>query len=317
MINFPLVSVVIPSFNTGLYIRNILDAVLNQTYKNIELILVDDGSIDNTVEIAKSYLQEYSIQWNIVELSNGGVSRARNIGISHAKGEWVICPDSDDYIAPNTIEYLLGSAIGNDALCAFCEYKNVKEVEITEPITYDNGIRILNQEEFKLHNLFRTTCVVIPGMIIHRSIFEKIQFDEFCPYSEDTLYIWELIYQCQKAVWVKSDLYNYLIREGSKQHTLTKEKCLASIERYEIATTRIRNNNPRDIIAKLIQPKFILASMHVLARCNNYNDFKAVYEKTDRAHIFELIRLRNFKLSLFGILYKYTPIFFYQVARVR
>lgn len=315
--DYPLVSVVIPAYNTGRYIHSILGAILNQTYKNIELLLVDDGSTDDTVEIAKSFLQESSIQWNIVELSNGGVSRARNIGISQAKGEWIMCPDSDDFIAPNTIEYLLSSAVENNAQCAFCEYKEVKEGSIKSPCTYDNGIKILDQEEFKMHNLLRVTCVVIPGMMIHRSVFERIQFDESCPYSEDTLYTWELIYQCHKVVWLKCDLYNYLIREGSKQHSLTKENCLASIARYEIATTRIRNNNPDDKIAQLIQPKFVLASMHVLARCNNYSDFRAVYVQTDKKHIFDLFRLRNFKLSLFGILYKYVPYLFYQVARVR
>lgn len=317
MIEKPLVSVVIPVYNTGKYVRNILDSIKAQTYSHIELIVVDDGSSDDSVRIVEETLLGTELDWQLLKLENGGVSRARNKGIEQAKGKWIFCPDSDDWVAPNTIEYMLNAAIENKAQCAFCEYKYVDVESIHALPLYNNGVEVLSQQQFKFHNLLRTTCVVIPGMVISREAFQNICFDEKCPYSEDTLYTWELIYQVKKAVWVKSDLYNYFNREDSKQHTLSKEKCLASIERYEHMTSELVKRFPHDLVAKLIQPKFILATMHVLARCINYSGFREVYVKTDKRELLKLLKLKDIKLSVFTILYKYLPYLFYKVARVR
>lgn len=317
IMNNPLVSIIIPVYNTGRYVKNILDSITNQTYKNIELIIVDDGSKDESVAIINDYMADSTLNWRLLQLENGGVSRARNTGIDNANGDWIFCPDSDDFVAPYTVEYLLNSAIKYSAQCAFCEYKSVGESNISEPIRYDKGIELLTQEQLKKHFLLRKTHVIVPGMIINRSIFDNIKFDEYCPYSEDTLYTWELIYKTKKAVWVKSDLYNYLRREGSKQHTLTCEKCLSAIERYSIMTARLKKCFPNDNIAKLIQPKFVLASMHVLARCNNYKEFKDAYNQIDRSVLLNLLKMRDLKLGVFCFVYKYTPYFFYRLARVK
>ena len=313
----PLVSIIIPVYNTGRYVRNILDAIINQTYKNIELIIVDDGSTDDSVNIIKNHMSSTVMKWMLIQLENGGVSKARNKGIDIAKGEWIFCPDSDDWIAPSTIDYLLSSVIANNAQCAFCEYKSVDEATICEPPKYDRGIEILSQEQLNWHNMIRKTNIVIPGMIIHRTVFNKIAFDEQCPYSEDTLYTWELIYQVNCAVWVKSDLYNYLKRENSKQHSLTSQKCMKSIERYSIMTKRIIESHPNDKLALLILPKFVLAAMHVFARCNDYKEFKKVYGQTGAFHFDGLYKLKNIKLSVFSFLYIHVPYMFYKVARLR
>lgn len=313
----PLVSVIIPVYNTGSYVRHILEAVKKQTYTNIELIVVDDGSTDNSIDVIENTMTNSNMNWTLIKLANGGVSRARNKGIEYAKGEWIFCPDSDDWISPQTIEYLLNSAVNNDAQCAFCEYKNVDGSSITKGNRYDKGIEVLTQKEFEIHNILRKSSVVIPGMIISRSAFSNIRFDELCPYSEDTLYTWELIYQIKKVVWVKCDLYNYFTRQSSKQHSLTVEKCLTSIERYSIMTSKLIKQNPSDNIVRMIQPKFVLASMHVLARCNNYERFQSVYKRTTKADISLLYKLKDIKLTVFGILYIYAPYIFYRIARVR
>jgi len=102
----PVVSVIVPVYNREKYIQKCVDSILLQTYKNFELILVDDGSRDNSFNICKTYEAKDS-RVNILHQENGGVSSARNLGIEHAHGRWICFVDSDDYVTENYIESLI------------------------------------------------------------------------------------------------------------------------------------------------------------------------------------------------------------------
>ena len=112
----PLVSIIIPAYNTSEYIAGMLQDVFNQTYKNIEIIVVDDGSTDNTIEIITEFNRMGGVR--IVSLEHAGVSAARNAGLALAQGEKVFFWDSDDSMEPDTIEQCL----------AFCEKHSVNSV---------------------------------------------------------------------------------------------------------------------------------------------------------------------------------------------
>jgi glycosyltransferase involved in cell wall biosynthesis len=303
-----LVSVIIPAYNTQDYITSILESVINQTYKKIEIIIINDGSTDNTALLAETYLKDKDVVWRILNQQNSGLANARNIGIKNAKGDWIICPDSDDFIAPNTICRLLKSALKNNVQCAFCQYKNVFIENIRKSPTYDNGDILLVRNQIKKKFLFRQINIIVPGMIIHKSVFNSIEFDSQCPYSEDTLFIWKLIYCIDRVVCVNSDLYNYCIRQGSIIHSLTGAKCNQSIDQFDIMTKDLFISHPEDKrFIKYILPKFKISAQHVLAKCVSYENFLKIYRSTDKAGIFNLIRTGNIKLSLFAIIYLSCP----------
>lgn len=106
---YPLISVIIPIYNVEPYLKECLDSICNQTYQNLQVIMVNDGSMDKSEEIAKTYLQDK--RFNLISQSNRGLSGARNAGLAEARGEWIYFIDSDDYIAPRYIEELLELAL--------------------------------------------------------------------------------------------------------------------------------------------------------------------------------------------------------------
>lgn len=313
-----LVSVVIPAYNTGKYIANIIEAVKSQTYENLEIVIVDDGSKDNTVEIAGQLLKDYDKPWQIIKSKNGGVSSARNIGIKVSKGDWVICPDSDDYIDPQMIEILYKAAVQNDAQCAFCEYKSSTIEFITGRTLYNKGISVFGRDEIKQIYLSRSIIWVIPATLIHRSIIENIEYDVDCPYSEDTLYTWELIYQIEKIAFVAADMYNYFQRENSKQHSLIPSKCLKAIEQYQKMVYRLLVNNQGDKkFINNIVPKFILGAFHVLARCTTYDVFKDTRRQIEINRVYPLLFIdKNTKLFIYAFSFVFTPYVFYRVSKL-
>lgn len=103
--NNPLVSVVVPVYNVSSYLEQCLDSVVNQTYKNLEIILVDDGSTDDSGAICDRYAEKDS-RIQVIHKENGGLSSARNVGLERITGEWALFIDSDDWIELNTLELL-------------------------------------------------------------------------------------------------------------------------------------------------------------------------------------------------------------------
>lgn len=103
--NNPLVSVVVPVYNVASYLEQCLDSVVNQTYKNLEIILVDDGSTDGSGAICDRYAEKDS-RIQVIHKENGGLSSARNVGLERITGEWALFVDSDDWIELNTLELL-------------------------------------------------------------------------------------------------------------------------------------------------------------------------------------------------------------------
>lgn len=312
-----LISVIIPAYNTGQYISNIIDAIKKQTYKNLEVIIVDDGSKDDTSKIASELLKDYDRPWQIIKKENGGLPSARNSGIGIASGEWIICPDSDDYIDPVMIETLHKVATLNNVQCAFCEYKKTYSDNILSGLVYNEGTNVYTRREIKRLYLARSIRWVIPSTLIHRSILKKIKFDVDCPHSEDTLFTWELIYQIDKVAFVASDMYNYFQREGSMIHSLAPENCLKAIVQYQKMVDRLLDNNPEDkkFIDNIV-PKFILGVFHVLSRCTTYDVFKDTRKQISKNRIYPLFtEYKNPKLLIYAFLFMFSPKIFYRISR--
>lgn len=111
-----LVSIIVPIYNASEHIKLCLDGILNQTYKNIELILVNDGSTDNSLEIIKNYQKEYPDKIKIIDKKNSGVADTRNIGLDNVTGDYIMFSDNDDYMEPNCLEVYLKNMEDNDIL---------------------------------------------------------------------------------------------------------------------------------------------------------------------------------------------------------
>lgn len=178
-----LVSVIIPSYNRANIIGDTIDSVLAQTYKPLEIIIVDDGSIDNTEEVVNQYVQRANIPINYYKKTNGGCASARNLGLKYAKGDLIAFLDSDDRWFPETLEKLSYSLLNSQA-----DFVYSPSIEILS-----DGREIISYpcargcpQKFAVEHF--KTAKSRPGAILYKKIvFDKVNgFDETLKYSEDS-----------------------------------------------------------------------------------------------------------------------------------
>lgn len=170
-----MISIVIPLFNKEKYIVETINSVLNQTFKDFELIIVNDGSIDNSLDIVQSFIDN---RIKIISIENGGVSNARNVGIKHAQYEWIAFLDGDDYWAP---QYLSE---------AFNKIYNDPTIQVIATNYYkvykDRKIKGLNISTGFINSYFETPCINSSAVIINKEILNFTGFFlEKLKYGED------------------------------------------------------------------------------------------------------------------------------------
>lgn len=210
-----LVSVIVPVYNVENYLRECLDSIVAQTYRNIEVILIDDGSKDSSGEICDEYADKDN-RIKVIHKENGGVSAARDTGLDVAKGEWISYVDSDDYIEDTMLETLICLAKENDVELAMCSFKDISECE---NVTQENDIRIFSKDELIYNYVVRNTdyCITegIWDRIYKRVLVDGLRFKND-RINEDILYTMEVFTRAHKALYTSEKLYNYRAgREGN------------------------------------------------------------------------------------------------------
>lgn len=210
-----LVSIIIPVYNVEAYLRRCVDSVLAQTHRELEVLLVDDGSPDGCGKICDGYAAADS-RVKVIHKANGGLSSARNAGIEQAGGDYVAFVDSDDTVAPGMIAALLAALERDNADIAVCGF--VKVGEDLQPLGKPNayGPALLTGEEAmeKLYTndyiYFTTVC----NKLFRSSLFEKIRFPEGKLF-EDGYVAFRCYLACGWICCLPDALYFYLTRQGS------------------------------------------------------------------------------------------------------
>ena len=210
-----LISIIVPIYNVEKYINDCIQSIIEQTYKKIEIILINDGSTDKSGEKCNKYARKDK-RITVINTKNEGVSKARNIGIQEAKGKYITFIDADDYVERNYVENLYRQCIDNCADMSICGIQDVTEKKIK--VKKSNKIKeILNSEEAlkELLNEKYYPCVVWAKMY-KKEIFKNIRFNEKTKIAEDLEIIYKLIDQCNKiSVDTSKYLYNYRKRKTS------------------------------------------------------------------------------------------------------
>lgn len=211
-----LISIVIPAYNIEKYIRGCLDSIINQTYSNLEIIIVNDGSKDNTKEI----IDEYALKDNrikVIHKENGGVSSARLRGIQEANGDWIGFVDGDDYIEPNMYQILYENAINYNADISHCGYQMVFPNRIDK--YYGTG-KLIEQDHLMGLNDLLEGIMIEPGLVnklykknILKNINEKL--DLSIKINEDLLMNYYLFNEANHSVFEDVCLYHYQVRANS------------------------------------------------------------------------------------------------------
>lgn len=235
MRNNILVSVIIPVYNVEKFLEECLNSILRQTYKNLEIILVDDGSTDSSGTICDNYkLLDDRIK--VIHKKNGGLSDARNAGIDVAIGDFISFIDSDDYVSEIFIEVLLSGVNNKDCKVAalsqltdFWDGENSLKLDSTtkkvifKKVTSKNALKLM---------LYQQIPTGAPFKIYHRSVFENIRFP-YGYYYEDVATTYKTFENTQNVMLVKATIYAYRKRRNSIIRQPFSEKKLSAIKIFE------------------------------------------------------------------------------------
>lgn len=204
----PLISVIIPIYNVEPYLRRCLDSVLHQTYPNLEIILVDDGSPDNCPSICDEYANN-DTRIVVIHKKNGGLSDARNAGLDICKGDYITFVDSDDSISHDYAECLLNVALKNDADIAIGRISNSKSIETNKTTIFSPEEALLGEFESN-PSAFITSW----GKLFTKDLWTTIRFPPN-KVHEDVFTTYLIFHKAKKIAFLDTILYNFFIREGS------------------------------------------------------------------------------------------------------
>lgn len=212
-----LVSIIIPIYNCAKYLKECLDSMVNQNYKNIEVILINDGSNDNSKEICEEYVNKFDF-FKYFEYQNSGVSSARNNGINKANGKYIAFVDGDDYIDSTYISRLVYAVKTSGKDVGIAKYKRIYNKNIEEVFECDKEIKIENKNEYLKNILNVQTAVgMCTGKIYRTSIIRdnNIKFDNNLKVGEDALFNANICEYSNGCIDINDDLYNYRLNNES------------------------------------------------------------------------------------------------------
>ena len=208
----PLVSIIVPIFNTEEFLSCCLDSLVSQTYQNIEIILVNDGSTDSSEKIIQTYAQK-DHRISIISQNNGGAGKARNEGLRKAAGEYITFVDSDDKIESTYIEKLIDPLIKDCdidiSICNYFQSGSIVNFEKETNDTYDSKDYL--EKKMKTSDF----SVIVPwGKLFRKKVTRNIFFPENI-YFEDEATVYKFFYFSKKITYNNTPLYYYNLRNGS------------------------------------------------------------------------------------------------------
>ena len=256
MNNQPLISVIIPVYNVEQYLNKCIESVLSQTYRNIEIVIINDGSTDNCGKICDEYASSDN-RVKVIHKSNSGVSAARNEGLDASTGDYVVFVDSDDYVDPDYVECLYNSLIENDADVAVCGYviTDVDNCEkIADELIPDGSVLSSDEAIGRMLNfeLIQGVCC----KIFKSCHIKKFRFRNYS-YSEDLLFSVESSIGLKRIATINKGLYYYVTRKDSVIHGGFKYNKYVSLKAFENILSLVKNTSLEDVaVSRLVSGNF-------------------------------------------------------------
>ena len=232
-----LISIIVPVYNVEDYLDKCINSIINQTYTNIEIIIINDGSTDNSYEICKSYKDK---RIKLYSIKNKGLSGARNYGISKSKGKYLAFVDSDDYIEKDYIEVLYNNLIKEDADLSCCSLYEVFKNEIKNKSKKDKYYVMNSYETIEKTFTDEGLNVYVWNKLYKKELFKNIKFP-VNKNSEDIYVMHEIISSCKKIVYESIPKYYYVQRKNSIVNNINKIN-IDSIEASLHAVNYLKNN---------------------------------------------------------------------------
>lgn len=281
-----LISIIVPIYNAEKYLKKCLDSLIIQSYENIEIILIDDGSTDSSAEICHVYLKKDK-RIKYIFQNNAGVSKARNVGISYATGKYILFVDSDDYVLKDYVKSLFEVMDGSElSVCGYYLINSSNDI-INSSVKGQRRNLKLKAEEY-MYSLFSFNEFSYQGYIcsklFKRSIIlnENIQFEEDIKYNEDRLFVLKYVLCCKNVAYNDEPLYMYKQHDESVMSAIKKgysPDMMTELFAFEKMLYLLNKKNKKIYAEALFNACYAVASLK-----------KIVNNKQDKRHIKKIQR---------------------------
>lgn len=238
-----LVSVIIPAYNVGTYIQDCVNSVLAQTYPHIEVLLIDDGSTDGTLNVCE-LLSKQDSRVKVWHKENGGVSSARNLGIQKATGDYVMFVDGDDWLETWAIEMMLQRITSTGADACFCNQYFINEYELNRATSLSSDQLIDSIEVARQHlhyGFISSPCL----SIVNKEKMMYVSFNESIHTLEDWLYNFELLLSIKTVTITNKPYYHYRAVLGSASKSPLNERKMTCLQIPAIVQKLVESRSPQ------------------------------------------------------------------------
>lgn len=237
------ISVIVPIYNVENYLNRCIKSIVNQTYRDLEIILVDDGSTDHCGEMCDTW-KEKDERIKVVHKSNGGLSDARNMGMEVCTGNYIAFVDSDDWLDASMYEQLMKIMVQNKCDIVSCGFRRVEKEELKNESKEVQFIQYNSESALEAMITENEMYQVVWNKLYKRSMVEDILFEKG-KYNEDEFWSYQVIGRAKKVIAIKNIYYNYFQRENSIINETYSLKRLDGLEGKENRQEYIDKYYPR------------------------------------------------------------------------
>ena len=310
----PVISVVVPVFQVEGYIGRMAQSLGEQTVKDFEVVLVDDASGDNAIEVAHRSLAQSAVPHTVIEhKSNRGVAAARNTGLAAARGKNHICVDPDDVLHPRFLERLLACQRNGGVPIALCNYRMLRDGREWRPRR--GHCQILEREEVLLRFLKRSIRVVSPAILVDSEFARRnsLTYSQSISFGEDVHYIWRAIAASPSLTYTDAALYGYVRRQGSTMSASSIAKVLTGYHGLRELPEAMPPGTPYEVRRWLLS-RWVLGALKSSAGMHSLADFLQLSDAMDyQEHCEQLQGFPDLRVRLLALLLLRRRNLFYQM----
>lgn len=308
-------SVVIPVFKVEKYIAETINSLARQTYKDFEVILVDDGSPDNSILIAKQILENENIDYRVVVQENTGLGGARATGQKNATGKYVCFLDSDDLILPDTLGVMISTIKEEKSDLVFCDFYNFCDGENCCE-DKDGGIENFTKEQMQLKFLSREVVALAPGTVYDLEFLEKngLRFEKL-RWSEDQHFMWRVLSKITKATHVKRPFYQYRQRKGSIMTSTSIDKI---IDAYQYILELPSYFETGSLVNRFVVCRWVMGTLNATSVITTYTEWEKLFVSLEgKKHLKTLVKFRNNKVKITAFIGLISKRLYYKILNLK
>lgn len=310
------ISVIVPLYNVEMYISACLDSILSQSYRNIEVIVVNDGSTDFSLQIAETY-SEKDDRVKVYSFENAGLAEARNRGLAVATGEYLTFVDSDDMLLPDALETMVKNIREENA--DLIEGEIIRGTIHSETVKVKKYKKISYTPEKAIEDVLYQKRLLPSawGKLYKKELFDNLSFEKGILYEDLNLF-YKIFERCHKIVWIDFPVYFYRITEGSILNTWRKER-LDVLKVTENLENYISEKYPSLLFSA--QDRRLSANFNMLALCSIHKEKESADRCWEHIKKNRISSLKNPKVRMknkAGVLLSYLgkPILKFALRRI-